>query len=107
MSLDSDEGLAEWSSRSTAAPERLHVLLLKRSYVLPWNQFVYAEGDESRVDIFFATHQVTVEGKALDRLLKDMVEKAIFCLVEPERAYKHQFGVVAHIMGLKVRKLEG
>ncbi len=67
---------------------------------------LFTQRETIGVDIFFATHQVTVEGKALDRLLKDMVEKAIFCLVEPGRAYKHQYGVVSHIMGLKVRKLE-
>jgi hypothetical protein len=59
------------------------------------------------VDIFFATHQVTVEGRALDKLLKDIVAKTIFYLVEQGRAFNYQFGVVSHIRSLEVRKLEG
>jgi hypothetical protein len=107
MTSDSNSVLLEWNTRSSYPPDRLHILLLKRIYVLPWSQFVYAEGDEGRVDIFFATHQVTVEGRALDKLLRDIVEKTIFYLVEPGRAFDYQFGVVSHIRSLKVQKLEG
>src|SRR5438876_58374 len=86
------EGLAGWrepmitvSSDNTKTgiaatderPSALEVILLKRTYVLPWTQFLYAEGGEDEVRLAFATHDVVVNGSHLDLLLADLLRPEV------------------------------
>src|SRR2546425_588236 len=40
----------------------LEVILLKQVIVLPWNQFLYAEGGDDEVRAVFTTHDVVAKG---------------------------------------------
>jgi hypothetical protein len=49
----------------------LRVVLPKRTYVLPWAQFLYAEGAPDTVRAVFSMHDVIVTGCGLEALLAD------------------------------------
>ena len=66
----------------------LQVMLLKRVYVLPWSQFLYAEGNSEEVRVVFSTHDVVVKGSGLDSLLSDLAAQQIVILKEPARTDK-------------------
>src|SRR5207249_8605392 len=84
----------------------LEVILLKRTYVLPWTQFLYAEGGEDEVRLAFATHDVVVNGSHHDSLLADLSAQKVSLLREPARAerFRHESG--PQIAGVSVRKVE-
>ena len=72
-----------------AAPERasgLEIILLKRTYVLPWSQFLYAEGGDDEIRVVFATHDVVIRGSSLSPLLSDLASQRVARLNEPTRA---------------------
>ena len=87
-------------------PRGLEVILLKRTYMLPWNQFLYAEGGADEVRLAFATHDVVVNGSHLDSLLADLCAQRGSLLREPARAerFRHESGPL--ITGVSVRKVE-
>jgi hypothetical protein len=66
----------------------LHVILLKRTYVLPWSRFIYAEGDLCGVVAAFTTHDVVVTGCGLDRLLADLAAQRVTTIRQPARTDK-------------------
>jgi hypothetical protein len=59
VSTDRYEG---WKVSAHERPACLVVILLKRTYVLPWSQFLYAEGGDDEVRLAFTTHDVLVNG---------------------------------------------
>src|SRR2546422_10774262 len=61
-----------WTVTADERPSTLEVILLTRTYVLPWTQFLYAEGGEDEVRLAFATHDVVVHGTRLYSLLADL-----------------------------------
>jgi hypothetical protein len=63
----------------------LEVVLLKRTYVLPWNQFLYAELTTMRIRLAFMTHDVMVSSAGLDSLLMDLAAQRIARLQQPAR----------------------
>jgi hypothetical protein len=68
----------------------LQVVLLKRTYVLPWSQFLYAEGAPDEVRAMFSMHDVVVKGCGLDALLADLAAQVVTVLRQPYRAEKFQ-----------------
>jgi len=44
----------------------LEVILVKQVLVLPWNQFLYAEGGDDEVRAVFTTHDVVAKGQRPD-----------------------------------------
>src|SRR5438105_493008 len=80
-----------WKARQEHAAA-LEVILLKRTYVFPWVQFLYAEGDDDEVRIAFATHDVMVKGSGLDALLTDVAANRIAQLQEPARSDQFEDG---------------
>src|SRR6266566_2844585 len=69
-------------------PERqtgLEIVLLKRTYVLPWSQFLYAEGGDDEIRAVFSTHDVVIRGSALQGLLAELAAQRIARLQEPAR----------------------
>ena len=97
------------TSIAAATDERasaLEVILLKRTYVLPWTQFLYAEGGEDEVRLAFATQDVVVNGSYLHSLLSDLSGQRLRLLREPARAerFRHESGPL--ITGVSVRKVE-
>jgi hypothetical protein len=63
----------------------LEIVLLKRTYVFPWSQFLYAEGGDDEIRAVFTTHDLIVRGTALTGLLADLAGQRIARLQEPTR----------------------
>lgn len=64
----------------------LEVKLLRRTYVFPWSQFLFADGDADEIRIAFSTHDVVISGTMLDTLLADVAAQRVIALKEPVRA---------------------
>ena len=78
----------------------------RRFYVLPWPQFLYAEGDSDEVRISFALHEVTVKGAGLQALLTDLAAQRIAELHEPSRPDQFGNGRAPCIREISVVKIE-
>jgi hypothetical protein len=79
-------------SEKNARPMSLLIQLRQRAYVLPYSRFVYAHGDDSQAQLWFATHIVTVEGHQLLKLLEDLAAERIQKMIEPAEN-EAKFGV--------------
>jgi hypothetical protein len=84
----------------------LEVVLLKQVIVLPWNQFLYAEGGDDEVRAVFTTHDVVAKGSGLAPLLSDLAAQQVTTLKEPSRAERFAHAAGARITELHVRKAE-
>jgi hypothetical protein len=81
-SVDSEYG---WRTIAHDRPSGLEVVLLKRTYVLPWAQFLYAEGGDDEIRLVFATHDVVIRGSGLCSLLTELAAQRVARLDEPTR----------------------
>jgi hypothetical protein len=88
-------------------PSGLEIALLKRTYVLPWNQFLYAEGGEDEIRLVFATHDVVIAGSGLGSMLSDLAEQRIGRLNEPTRAERMDAFGTTRIREIRVEKVDG
>lgn len=93
-----------WDVDNDARAYGLQIVLLKRVYVLPWAQFLYAEGTGDEVRAAFSTHDVFIKGTALDSLLADFAAQRITVLREPARADKFTASAGPRITQLQVRR---
>ena len=84
----------------------LEVILVKQVIVLPWNQFLYAEGGDDEVRAVFTTHDVVAKGSGLAPLLSDLAAQHVTRLKEPARAERFAHVTGAHLTELYVRKAE-
>jgi hypothetical protein len=82
----------------------LEVALHKATYVLPWSQFLYAEGGEDEVRLVFATHDVMVKGSGLGALLTDIAGHRLAALAEPLSADRFLGRGVRCVREVAVRK---
>ena len=95
-----------WGVDTTSRVYGLQLILLKRVYVLPWIQFLYAEGTSEEVQAFFSTHDVVVRGSGLDSLLADFAFQQITILKQPARTDKFTESAGPRIFELEVRRAE-
>ncbi len=84
----------------------LEVILLKQTLVLPWSQFLYAEGGDDQVRLVFSTHDIVVSGNRLGPLLAEVSAQRVSRLREPTRTEKFTQDAGLQITGILVRKLE-
>ena len=75
-----------WSVTTDHRAPALEIAVPKCTYVLPWNRFLYAEGDSSEIRAFFSTHDLAVQGCGLDQLLTDLAGQRVTVLKQPIRA---------------------
>ena len=94
-----------WKTRQER-PAALEVILLKRTYVLPWIQFLYAEGGDDEVHIAFVTHDVVVKGAGLLSLLSDVAAQRIAQLHEPGRSDQFENEGSPCVREITVMKIE-
>lgn len=94
-----------WKTR-LEPPGTLEIVTLKKTYVLPWAQFLYAEGGNDEVRIAFATHDVTIKGGGLASLLADLAAQRIAQLHEPSRPDQFENGSMPCIREISVLKIE-
>jgi hypothetical protein len=85
----------------------LRVVLPKRTYVLPWAQFLYAEGAPDTVRAVFSMHDVVVTGCGLEALLADVAAQVVTVLQQPPRAEHFAPAPGPRILAVEVRRIEG
>jgi hypothetical protein len=85
----------------------LRVVLPKRTYVLPWAQFLYAEGAPDTVRAVFSMHDVVVTGCGLEALLADVAAQVVTVLQQPPRAEHFAPVPGPRVLGVEVRRIEG
>lgn len=102
-SADESKG---WSVDTGQRVYGLQVVKLKRVYVLPWAQFLYAEGTSEEVRAVFSTHDVVVKGSDLTSLLSNFASQQITVLKEPGRTDRFTNADGPHITYLDVRQVE-
>ena len=84
----------------------LRVVLPKRTYVLPWVQFLYAEGAPDTVQAVFSMHDVIVTGCGLEALLADFAAQAVTLLQQPLRAETFLPASGPRVSTVEVRRIE-
>jgi hypothetical protein len=89
-----------WRFGREGTQNSLELVLIGRTYVLPWAQFLYAEGGEDEVRLVFATHDVVVRGAGLHMLLADIASHRLVGLNEPRRAERF-----TSTTGMSIREL--
>jgi len=104
MSAASVDNEYEWRTVGRERPSGLEIVLLKRTYVLPRSQFLYAEGGDDEIRLVFATHDVVVAGTGLSAILTDLAEQRIARLKEPTRADRLDSSGTTRIRELRVEK---
>jgi hypothetical protein len=106
MNTASADSRKSWSASSDERANALEIALLKRTYVLPWHQFVYAEGGDDEVHAVFATHEVIIRGSGLDELLNDIAAQRVAVMYEPSRTDRFSSTGPRFIREIVVRKNE-
>jgi hypothetical protein len=96
-----------WTIDRERRPYGLRVVLPKRSYVLPWTQFLYAEGAADTVRVVFSMHDIVVTGCGLDALLADLSAQVVTVLQQPLRAEHFTPGPGPRVLAVEVRRIEG
>jgi hypothetical protein len=89
------------------APMALEIVLLKRTVVLAWNQFVYAQGGDDEVHIAFASHDVIVKGSGLGPLLADVSTRLVAYIQEPSRSDRFSVVTPRFIREIVVKRVDG
>ena len=102
-SVDNDR---PWRTGREANQNSLELVLIGRTYVLPWTQFLYAEGGEDEVHLVFATHTVVIRGAGLQVLLADVAAHRLVGVNEPLRAERFTMRTGMSIRELVVTKAE-
>jgi len=87
-------------------PLALEVVLLKRTYVFPWSQFLYAEGGNDEIRFTFSTHDVLVKGSNLESLMAAIAVNGIAKLEEPTRPERILAGINPFIREISVLKID-
>ena len=97
---------APWTVNLEERVAALEIVLLRRTYVLPWTQFLYAEGGDDEVRIVFAAHDIVVRGFGLALLLADVAAQRMAVLREPTSADRFRSNGGRMIRELIVQKVE-
>ena len=84
----------------------LEVVLRKKTYVLPWCQFLFAEGGDAEIRLAFSTHDVVITGNRLEKLLEYLSARRLNTLEEPGRADRFAFSVGQQISSISVQKVD-
>ena len=75
--------------------------------MLPWTQFLYAEGAADTVRAVFSMHDVVVTGCGLDVLLADFAAQVVTVLQQPPRAEHFAAAPGPRVFAVEVRRIEG
>jgi hypothetical protein len=105
--MDSVGNEKPWTIDRERRPSGLRVVLPKRTYVLPWAQFLYAEGAPDTVRVVFSMHDVVVTGCGLEALLADVAAQVVTVLPQPARAEHFAPAPGPRVLAVEVRRMEG
>ena len=95
-----------WRTSSIYPKPALEIVLIKQTYVMPWSQFLYAEGDSDKVRIIFSTHDVEITGGNMDSLLASIASHDIAQLRQPIRADRFVSSNGPIIREISVKKID-
>jgi len=84
----------------------LEIILLNRTFVLPWSQFLFAEGGNDEIRLAFSTHDVVVAGSRLDLLLQDLSGQKLSRLQESTRPERFVSITGPQITSISVQRVE-
>ena len=103
VSLDNKQ---PWSNSQDEIPMALEIVLLKRTIILSWSQFVYAEGSDDEIRVAFASHDVIVRGAGLAALLTDVSAQRVASIHEPTRSNRFPGAAGRFIREIEVRRID-
>ena len=95
-----------WTIGNGDRPPAMEIVLLKKTLVLSWNQFVFAEGGDGEIRIAFASHDVIVRGAGLSVLLQAVTANQVSSIREPGRAERFPTSGVRFIREIEVRRID-
>lgn len=91
---------------SDISSSNLEIVLLKRTFVLPWSQFLFAEGGNDEIRLAFSTHDVVVTGSRLGLILEDLSARRLGRLQEPLRSERFSSITGPQITSVSVQKVD-
>jgi hypothetical protein len=106
MNMASAGNQRGWRVGKEGSQSALEVVLLDRTYLLPWTQFVYAEGGDDEVRLVFTTHDVLARGTGLNAMLADVAAQRLTGIDEPGRADRFGRTTIQGIRELSVEKVD-
>ena len=106
MNTASADSQKSWRVNLDDRAVALEIALLRRTYVLPWHQFLYAEGGDDEVRAVFAMHEVIVKGAGLTALLADLAAQSVTLIREPMRTDRFESRGDRFIRDVDVRELK-
>jgi hypothetical protein len=95
-----------WATTGDERVAALEIVLLKRTYIFPWTQLLYAEGGADKVRLVFAAHDVIVRGSGLESLLADLAAQRVTIRREPSRPDRFSAAEGRFIREIVVQKVE-
>jgi len=105
MSALSADSQKSWKTTTQERPAGLEIVLPKRTYVLPWSQFLYAEGGDDEIRLAFTTNDVLIKGSALTNLLVDFAAQRIIRLEQTARVDRFSTPEIPSIHELRVVRI--
>jgi len=84
----------------------LQINQIKRTYIFPWSQFLFADGDAAEIRMAFSTHDVVIYGSKLDNLLDDITKQYVKLLKEPVSAESFASFSEPQITRISIKKAE-
>ncbi len=95
-----------WIAREHDRPAGVEIQLLKKTLVLPWSQFLHAEGDDNKISVTYATHGISISGAGLRSLLTDLCNQRVTLLREPVRAERFAFDPGPRITSILIQTVD-
>jgi hypothetical protein len=102
-SVDSEQ---PWVNTTDVNSTSLKIVLLKKTLILHWGQFIYAEGSDDEVRIVFGTHDVIVQGAGLSALLPDISAQHVASIHEPARPDRFPGTAARFVREIEVRRID-
>jgi hypothetical protein len=106
MSTASADSRQPWVNTTEAIATSLEIVLLKRTVILHWGQFIYAEGSDDEIHLAFGSHDVVVRGAGLSALLTDISTQRVASVHEPARSDRFPGTAVRFIREIEVRRID-
>jgi hypothetical protein len=106
MTSNSSDSQRSWIAREHDRPAGIEIRLMKQTVVLPWSQFLYADGTNEKIQIAFSTHDIAISGYALGSLLTGLAEQRVSVMQEPVRAERFSTDPGPRITSILIRRVE-
>jgi hypothetical protein len=106
MNTASVDSKQPWINTTDAISNSVEIVLLKKTLILHWGQFIYAEGSDDEIQIVFGTHDIIVRGAGLSALLADISAQHVASIHEPTRSSLFPSAAARFIREIEVRRID-